>query len=798
MNSIKNILKLGVVTAIIFIAFLATGATASEVPLAIEGNYADFFNGHKNRKYQPKRKHDDAEEADFHEDLGAYTLHYDDKTFSISKNSQAVWSTSADMPVLNAQRTNVDVAESRAIFTITPEVLQTCSQAEIEDVDRRNHNKVVVKGRFSDEGCEDLDFKIKFKLAQNGQLKFRATTNDQRFNLLTLNYTANDNEAFYGFGEQTTFLDLSGQVIPILTQEQGIGRGSQPISSIVNSFFPGAAGTPFTNYFSVPQYITTENRGLFLQNSEYSVFDLSQPEKVSVSVFSPVMKGRVIAGNSMLDVIEDYTQYSGRMPALPDWINEGAVVGLQGGTDRVRGIYDTLKAAGTPVAALWLQDWVGVRPTLGGAASQLWWNWELDQDHYPNFAELSNDLAEDGTKTMGYINPFLVDASEKGNVRRNLYQEALSKGYLVSDEQGNPIQTTITDFTAGIIDLTNNEANNWLQEVIKTELVGNGFSGWMADFGEALPMDVTLHNSETGFSYHNKYPVEWAKTNKKAIAEAGKTDETVFFMRAGYTKSPRHSTLFWMGDQTTTWDKYDGLQSAIVGLINGGFSGIALNHSDIGGYTSLAFPVSAEQAAQLPPEIIIEIDGQHYALLNRSPELLIRWMEANAFTSVFRTHEGLAPQINAQAYSDPALVSAFSLAANAYAALADYRRSLFEEAENKGYPVVRHPILHYPNDNYFRTMQPEVVQFMLGSGIMVAPVVVPASIAPSRPVHLPQGNWLDIWTGNVISAPEQGLTIMVTPSLGQPPVYFDTSNPAAMQAAQSLQQRLAPLLASGS
>jgi len=37
----------------------------------------------------------------------------------------------------------------------------------------------------------------------------------------------------------------------------------------------------------------------------------------------------------------------------------------------------------------------------------------------------------------------------------------------------------------------------------------------------------------------------------------------------------------------TTLDKYDGLQSALIGLLNGGMSGFGIGHSDIGGYTSL-------------------------------------------------------------------------------------------------------------------------------------------------------------------------------------------------------------------
>jgi len=59
---------------------------------------------------------------------------------------------------------------------------------------------------------------------------------------------------------------------------------------------------------------------------------------------------------------------------------------LQGGTDKVLDAYDELEALGTPVAAVWLQDWVGQRETNFGI--QLWWNWELDEDHYPGWDQL--------------------------------------------------------------------------------------------------------------------------------------------------------------------------------------------------------------------------------------------------------------------------------------------------------------------------------------------------------------------------------------------------------------------------
>lgn len=55
------------------------------------------------------------------------------------------------------------------------------------------------------------------------------------------------------------------------------------------------------------------------------------------------------------------------------------------------------------------QDWVGQRKTSIGW--QLWWNWEVDTDHYPEWEHLVQDLSSRGVRTMTYCNPFIVPVS---------------------------------------------------------------------------------------------------------------------------------------------------------------------------------------------------------------------------------------------------------------------------------------------------------------------------------------------------------------------------------------------------
>lgn len=670
-----------------------------------------------------------------------------------------LWQSPADGRLLDAATTELRIRDSRSTYRIRETDKTRCQIPEIR-ASVRSDEKLGFTGVFLD--CPDVLFTLQFS-QQDNQLQFSLSTNQPEFNHLALHYASQPQEHFYGFGEQYSFLDLKGQNIPVLSQEQGIGRGDPVISKLVNLYSPGSGGTTLTSYFAVPQYITNERRSVFLEGTHYSRFDLREPDRVSAHYFDSTMQGRILHGDSMLDLVEAFTVYTGRMPPLPDWMNQGAIVGLQGGTDRVRSLWQQLAAEGTPIAAMWLQDWVGKRTTLGGTGSQLWWNWELDTERYPAWQQLQQDLNAADIRVMGYVNPFLVDVASKPNAQRNLYQEALARDFLVKQEDGSPYPILITDFAAGIVDLTHPDAREWLKTIIKENLIGNGFSGWMADFGEALPFDAKLYSGESGLVVHNRYPELWAQLNAEAVAEAGRTGDVTFFMRSGFTQSPRYSPLFWLGDQATTFDANDGLASAVAGLINGGFSGISLNHSDIGGYTSISL----------------------YGIgLKRSENLLMRWIEANAFSAVFRTHEGLAPQANVQVYSNHATLSQFARFAKVYAALADYRQRYMQDAANKGHPLVRHPILHYPEDAYFGNLPVTEAQFLLGEDIMVAPILKPN--ATHRQVHLPRGRWLHLWSGQEIDAGTMGVTLTAESAIGEPPVYLRADSNVARELPERL------------
>lgn len=148
-------------------------------------------------------------------------------------------------------------------------------------------------------------------------------------NRVGLIYVSNAAERFFGFGEQFSFFDCKGRRVSVLVQEQGLGRGDQPITAAANFASHRSGGSPDSTYAPVPFYMTSQMRCLFLDNYEPALFDLTAPDRVAVHVHAADMRGSILVGASPPQLIERYTAVVGRMRRLPDWVHAGAIVGMQ-------------------------------------------------------------------------------------------------------------------------------------------------------------------------------------------------------------------------------------------------------------------------------------------------------------------------------------------------------------------------------------------------------------------------------------------------------------------------------------
>jgi alpha-glucosidase len=67
----------------------------------------------------------------------------------------------------------------------------------------------------------------------------------------------------------------------------------------------------------------------------------------------------LLTADSPEGLVSELTTLIGREPPLPDWVNDGAILAIQGGSDVLLKKYEAAKKAGVKIAAVWCQDWSG-------------------------------------------------------------------------------------------------------------------------------------------------------------------------------------------------------------------------------------------------------------------------------------------------------------------------------------------------------------------------------------------------------------------------------------------------------
>ena len=551
---------------------------------------------------------------------------------------------------------------------------------------------------------------------------------------ISVGWTVAPNEVVWGGGEQMSHLALNGRIFPMWTSEPGVGR--EPGTALTDKMSADgsfAGGDYWTTNYPQPTMLFSGCHAVSLQNACYSVLDITLPDVARTNVWDGSAVFQLSSGATPAEIVKRLVFPDlGRpqtQPPLPEWAIGGAIVGLKDGANSFARL-EKIIASGAAVSALWCEDWVGIRQTSFGR--RLFWDWQWNAKRYPDLPDKIAALKTRGMRFLGYANPYLaVDGPQ--------YAEAARLGHLARKlDSDEPYAVDFGEFDAGVVDFTNPAAAGWFcEEIIGKHMLDFGLDGWMADFGEYLPVDLRLHNGDP-MEEHNRWPVRWAKVNADAVASRGRTGDALFFMRAGYTGVQEYCPLLWAGDQSVDFSRHDGIGTVITAALSAGLVGNAYSHSDVGGYTSLHGNV-------------------------RTEELMQRWFELGAFTPVMRTHEGNRPGDNLQIDSTPALLAGFARWSQVHAALAPWVRHLCDEAAATGLPAQRALFLHYPDDRETFTIQD---QYLYGADLMVAPVIEERAVA--RYVYLPSGNWVHMWRGETFGAGWH----KIDASIGSPPVFW--------------------------
>ncbi len=335
------------------------------------------------------------------------------------------------------------------------------------------------------------------------------------------------------------------------------------------------------------------------------------------------------------------------------------------------------------------------------------------------------------------------------------------------------------------LDITNPEAVEWYMNTIWGTLIDIGVDGCKVDFCEVMPnryMDLTAYNSSTK-SYEK---IGTATVDYHWYDESIFEDDTVHHAYASYFQTIFYQSMMeqkaaknipdgfnllsrgggigvqrnpsmWAGDQTRT---EGNMKSQLVTLLNSGISGVPFMSYDMAGYA-------------------YNSTGGYFSTLSSAEAMIyLRSLQFTAFTTMIQTHGDVRMVYDMAISGKPAgYVSAVSAQyIELRKLLMPYITKWSEVSCETGMPLVRHLVLHYQNDSNVWNIDD---QFMLGDGLMVAPIL--STSATSRSVYVPAGNWVNLLTGEIMNVGSGGKTITVNADINQVPLFLNLDSEDAQE-----------------
>lgn len=456
--------------------------------------------------------------------------------------------------------------------------------------------------------------------------------------------------------------------------------------------------------FTIPIAISSKKYMIHFDNSAIGYLDLdsNKDNSLTYETISGRKTYQIIAGDSWENLMDNYTQLTGKQPLPPRWVlgNFSSRFGYHSQKETEETIAK-FKEEKIPVDAVILDlYWFGktVQGTMG--------NLEVDTDSFPDMKGMISRFKEKGVKTVLITEPFILTTSKKWN-------DAVEKDVLAKDSVGNPAKYDFYFGNTGIVDIYKKEGKSWFWNIYK-DILSMGVKGLWGDLGEpeVLPKWVQFHSAKAD-EIHNIYGHDWAKLIFEGYQKEFPKERPFILMRAGYSGSQRFGMIPWSGDVNRTWG---GLQSQPEIALQMGMQGLGYMHSDLGGFAGA----------------------------NLDDNLYTRWLQYGVFQPVFRPHA------QDDVPSEPVFRSekAKKLAKKAIELryqLLPYNYHLAFENHQKGLPLMR-PIFFEETTNELLT---NASSYFWGNDFLIAPIKKDS--VTSKEIYFPKNsNWFDFYTNEKI------------------------------------------------
>ena len=486
-------------------------------------------------------------------------------------------------------------------------------------------------------------------------------------------------ECVYGLGERFTPFVKNGQVVEMWNQDGGT-------SSEVS-------------YKNIPFYLTDHNYGVFVNHPEKVSYEIASEnvQNVQFSVPGEKLDFFIIGGDSMKDVLQNYTKLTGKPPLPPAW-SFGLWLSTSFTTDydeeTVTGYIEGMAQRDIPLEVFhfdcyWMKEFQ-------------WCDFSWDESMFPDPVGMLKRLKDKGLKICVWINPYIAQKSK-------LFDYAREKGYLLKLKNGDVWQWDLWQAGMGIVDFTNQEACQWYQGLLKG-LLEMGVDCFKTDFGERIPTNVEYCDGSDPMKMHNYYAYLYNETVYELLEkEKGKAEAVVFARSAtvGAQKFPVH----WGGD---CWATYQSMAESLRGGLSLSMSGFGFWSHDIGGFESTA-----------------------------TPDLYKRWVAFGMLSSHSRLHG--SKSIRVPWVFDEEAVAVLRFFTKLKCSLMPYLYENAYRTSKTGCPMMRSMVMEFTDDPACKYLD---TQYMLGDALLVAPIF---NDVGDVTYYLPEGRWTNFITGEEVS-----------------------------------------------
>jgi len=443
--------------------------------------------------------------------------------------------------------------------------------------------------------------------------------------------------------------------------------------------------------------------GFFVDNGYRGSYEFSRTDEYRVSFHGGQWTEYVFAGPSMRSILERYTWLTGRAPLPPLWaLGYHQCRWHAYSQDDVERIAQRYRDDDFPCDSMWLDiDY------MDGYRVFTW-----DQERFPDPERMLKSLSANGFRTIS-----IVDPGVKFEPGYDVFDDGLARDVFCKTEGGDTYIGQVWPGNTAFPDFATPDARAWWGD-LNARHVESGLAGIWNDMnepatGEIPWRDMLFDRGRVSHErLHNQYALLMAMGTLEGLRTARPDVRTFILSRAGFAGIQRYAAN-WMGDNQARWDH---LAVSVPMACGFGLSGQPFVGADIGGFQG-----------------------------DTRPELFLRWMQLGALTPFCRNHSEIG-SIEQYPWSfGDAIHGLAREAIRLRYRLMPYIYTAFVRASETGEPVQRPLVLDHQDD-------PAVVdiddEYLFGRDLLVAPVVEAGTT--SREVYLPEGDWYDWHTGELL------------------------------------------------